>query len=433
MPLQLPNLDNRTYEDLLEEALALIPTFSPEWTNFNPSDAGITLVELFAYLSEMLIYRLNRVTDANVKKFVKLLNGPDYVVPADADLREQVRQAVLGIRERYRAVTADDYEFLSTTSFNQLLAESNSTLPKVARAHCVPRRNLDAGQESDRLTDRPEHVSVVILPATADTDSVSPQPSQALIDALFSFLDERRIVTTRIHVAGPVYAPVATELVVARMADVLESDLRPQIENALKGFLAPMRSNAGDGWPFGRDVFVSEVYDLLEKIPGVDFVTDVMLTSQAKPGDPHSVAADPVWHSEGDLVGLRIQPHHLPLFDTANTVIAPSSNFITVNIAITAKGTTDPASLKRAIRATVRDQLHPAHHGPNPKSGQPMQIFSSDIASAVDKIPGVVSPSKAEIVSTVPASAGQTDPQRGAYIQVAAGQLLNWRVQITLN
>jgi hypothetical protein len=57
MSLQLPNLDDRSYEDLVQEALALIPTHAPQWTNHNPSDPEITLVELFAFLTEATIYR----------------------------------------------------------------------------------------------------------------------------------------------------------------------------------------------------------------------------------------------------------------------------------------------------------------------------------------------------------------------------------------
>mgnify|MGYP000965497100 FL=1 len=75
MPLTLPNLDDRRYTDLVDEARALIPTHAPEWTNHNPSDPGIMLVELFAWLSEMLLYRLNRVTDENTRNFLRLLNG----------------------------------------------------------------------------------------------------------------------------------------------------------------------------------------------------------------------------------------------------------------------------------------------------------------------------------------------------------------------
>ena len=59
MPLQLPDLDDRRFNDLLVEALVRIPADSPEWTNLNPSDPGITLVELLAHLTDVLLYRLN--------------------------------------------------------------------------------------------------------------------------------------------------------------------------------------------------------------------------------------------------------------------------------------------------------------------------------------------------------------------------------------
>src|SRR6266568_9250719 len=76
MPLQLPNLDDRRYTDLVTEARRLIPVYDPHWTNHNPSDPGITLLELFAYLTEALLYRLDHVTAENQRKFLKLLNGP---------------------------------------------------------------------------------------------------------------------------------------------------------------------------------------------------------------------------------------------------------------------------------------------------------------------------------------------------------------------
>lgn len=51
MPLQSPSLDTRTYKELLNEALSRIPVHTPEWTNFNESDPGVTLLELFAFLT----------------------------------------------------------------------------------------------------------------------------------------------------------------------------------------------------------------------------------------------------------------------------------------------------------------------------------------------------------------------------------------------
>ena len=73
MPLRIPQLDDRTYEQLLAEAVARIPVHTPEWTNFNDSDPGMTLLQLFAFLTENLLYRSNRIPEANRLKFLTLL------------------------------------------------------------------------------------------------------------------------------------------------------------------------------------------------------------------------------------------------------------------------------------------------------------------------------------------------------------------------
>jgi hypothetical protein len=71
MPIRPPNLDDRRYADLVAEARQLIPQYCPEWTNLNDSDPGITLVQLFAWMTEMIIFRLNRVPD---KTYIHFLN-----------------------------------------------------------------------------------------------------------------------------------------------------------------------------------------------------------------------------------------------------------------------------------------------------------------------------------------------------------------------
>lgn len=73
MPLTLPNLDRRRYDDLVREALAIIPAIAPEWTNHNASDPGIMVLELLAYLTEILLYRVNQIGDSQLKVFASLL------------------------------------------------------------------------------------------------------------------------------------------------------------------------------------------------------------------------------------------------------------------------------------------------------------------------------------------------------------------------
>lgn len=71
--IPIPNLDDRKFEDIVDEAVRLIPQYCPEWTNFNTSDPGITLVELFAWMTEMVIYRLNRVPENNYLAFLNMM------------------------------------------------------------------------------------------------------------------------------------------------------------------------------------------------------------------------------------------------------------------------------------------------------------------------------------------------------------------------
>jgi predicted phage baseplate assembly protein len=71
MSLPVPNLDDRTFQDLVDEAKRLIPKYCPEWTNHNLTDPGVALIELFAWMTEQTLYRLNQVPD---KFYTHMLN-----------------------------------------------------------------------------------------------------------------------------------------------------------------------------------------------------------------------------------------------------------------------------------------------------------------------------------------------------------------------
>lgn len=73
MPLPVPTLDDRSFAELVREAKARIPVHNPEWTNFNDSDPGVTLLQLFAFMTESLLYRANQVPEQSRRKFISLL------------------------------------------------------------------------------------------------------------------------------------------------------------------------------------------------------------------------------------------------------------------------------------------------------------------------------------------------------------------------
>lgn len=86
MTLPAPNLDDRGFQDLVDEAKRLVQLRNPNWTDHNVSDPGVTLIETFAYMADQLIYRLNRVPDLHYVKFLELLG--ERMIPPGAAITE---------------------------------------------------------------------------------------------------------------------------------------------------------------------------------------------------------------------------------------------------------------------------------------------------------------------------------------------------------
>src|SRR6185436_998191 len=76
MPIPNPILDDRSYQQLRDELVRRIPVYAPEWTDHNASDPGITLIELFSFLGENLLFRFNQIPEATRLAFLRLLQIP---------------------------------------------------------------------------------------------------------------------------------------------------------------------------------------------------------------------------------------------------------------------------------------------------------------------------------------------------------------------
>ena len=87
MAIDAPTLDDRSFEQLYDEARSLIPRYTPEWTDHNDVDPGATMLQLHAWFTEQLLYRLNQVPERNYRKFLQLL-GIDVkpAAPARVDV-----------------------------------------------------------------------------------------------------------------------------------------------------------------------------------------------------------------------------------------------------------------------------------------------------------------------------------------------------------
>jgi len=251
----LPNLDDLRWQDLMEEGRSLIPAWAPEWTNHNPSDPGITLVELFAYFSEKLMFQLNRIGDKNVLEFLKLIQGPEWKPENTKDLVKEKRAIVRALRQPQRAVSAADFELLTCATAT------------VCRAKGIPCRNLESQEPGARTAEAPGHFSVVVLPK----DGSHPGPE--LLALIRQTLEPARLLTTRLHIVGPRYLGVRCRLTIVPRRGTPAEAIRDDAIKRLKSFLDPREGwFDGKGWPFGRNVSVSDVYRVLGELPGIQTV-----------------------------------------------------------------------------------------------------------------------------------------------------------------
>ena len=273
MPIPLPNLDDRTYAELTAEARALIPNVLPGWTNHNPSDPGIVLVELLAWLTEMLLFQVDEIPEASTEGFLRLLNGRDWARPPGTSLDDAIFRTIGDLRERYRAVTVDDYEHLAMQVWPRTdEATAMGAAGRVVRVRAVPRRDLASTDPAVRSEPAPAHISLVVVPERG-TGPGYPQPTAELLEALSSFYAARRTLTTRLHVVGPSYVDVGITASVALQEDAPAADAFEEVHRALVAFFDPLAGGPdGTGWPFGRDAYSSEVYATLEDVRLVNYV-----------------------------------------------------------------------------------------------------------------------------------------------------------------
>ncbi len=107
MNIPSPILDDSSYEDLRNQLVARIPFYNPEWTDHNDSDPGITLLELFAFLGEHVLYRFNQVPEKTYLEYLNLLQIArrpaeparamlEFTTDVDGVLIEQHAQAAAG-------------------------------------------------------------------------------------------------------------------------------------------------------------------------------------------------------------------------------------------------------------------------------------------------------------------------------------------------
>ncbi len=173
------------------------------------------------------------------------------------------------LRTRTRAVTADDYEYLA------------SQVPYVARAHCL----APGAYPGSSTEPQPGQVVVLIIPEVAHPDGRIPPEglnlSADLRHHVLTALDTHSLLCTRLEVRAPQYIWVSVQVrlrLAAGSDPTLQAEVEQHARSRLYRYLNPHVGGAtGNGWSFGRDLMVSEIYSLLQTLPAIEFVESVQM------------------------------------------------------------------------------------------------------------------------------------------------------------
>lgn len=268
MSLPIPNLDDIDFEALVKEAKSLIPVYTSEWTNHNPSDPGITLVELFAWLCEMIMYRIDRIPEKNYIRFLNLLG---IELEDGEELTSGIRRGIKQLSECTRAVTTEDFEHLAEKALLEK-PDLKQRYPDLSvRAICLA--NKDIENEINAEAEQFGHVSVILIMSSGNQTELMKQAHDTK-QYVRNYLSERKILTNRVHVVDPDYQEVRITLQVAANNNKLTDTVRDVIEK----YIDPITGGEDKkGWPLGRNLYESDIYYLVEGIKGIDHVKQMEL------------------------------------------------------------------------------------------------------------------------------------------------------------
>jgi predicted phage baseplate assembly protein len=207
----------------------------------------------------------------------------------DAETVDAARlRAPLEIKTRDRAITAEDFEFLALEASR-----------RVARARCIQVRT-----DSSTSSVPPGTVELLIVPRVPEDhertlDSLHPSPE--LLDEVREYLDERRILGTQLVVDGPAFVGVSVEASILVQRHRNPDEVRAAVADRIREYLDPLIGGPDrEGWPFGRDLYLSEMQSVVQAVPGVEYAQDVTLyqvdtqTGQSRAAGQKITVADDV-------------------------------------------------------------------------------------------------------------------------------------------
>lgn len=200
-----------------------------------------------------------------VKNRVEAVGGRDAETVEHAALR-----APRMLRTSFRAVTAEDYEYLAREASQS-----------VARVCC---RQPRPGGDTAPGTVRVLIVPAVSRPARRVLRGELRLP-ETLAEDVETYLNERRLLTTALRVEAPPYTEVKVEAHIKARPKSNPERVRVDVVERLNSFLNPIvGGHDGEGWPFGRELFISEIFAVIQSVPGVEYIEAARMSASGQSG-----------------------------------------------------------------------------------------------------------------------------------------------------
>lgn len=329
--LDLPVLSEKDYATLVKELTASIPRYSDNWTDYNYSDPGTTLLQLLAWLGDITLYRIDTVPTALYLNFAYWLVGASHEaleqlvrdleldvlktpkgnaiylagveVPFDPprlrlaqyllaiqngaplDLTTLRQNAILFWTTPYRAVSEDDFVRLAF----QVTQDVPASSPQYVVERVVARARPPA-MEVIPITNYPIGYTSAIAPAKGQPPlnqgpalkilTASLQTGQllyvsfsydTLCMAIAEYLNPRRLLGTPVKVRPPTYNPVTLDIHLAVAPQADPEAVLGEVFETLVDYVSPVSGGPdGEGWPYGKALTNDDVLSVIADVPGID-------------------------------------------------------------------------------------------------------------------------------------------------------------------
>lgn len=285
MSIPQPNLHTKKFKDISDEILTSIPKYTDKWTNHNPSDPGITILEMLAWIADTTLYRIDRIQEKTYVSFLRLVAGAAGPEDVESLLKEpdldrshqkilsllkevengkeksveEIKAAVLVfLSSRFRAVTEEDFRSLAIEA-----TDSDVFSSKVKKAV---------------VSSKGTKVEIIIVPdnwAEYEDEKLPEAERNAryggLVKQVSDYINPRRLIGTIIEVKKPVFTSVKIDIKIISSPHLKYENVEEDVKNRIINYLDPFVGGpAGKGWPYGKTLTVYKIAQLVEETEGVE-------------------------------------------------------------------------------------------------------------------------------------------------------------------